>query len=280
MEKALDQGEYALTEGPLIKSIQTKQLEELTHQLLTLANFTIIHSDSSDLLKFDTGEEFNLTDIFKFANMSHLGLSPSDYSLYEQHLINPSFKTWGQPLQSKLPDLTLAEMAAIYIYTGNTRYIEMNALLRGTYPYGTENASTLRSIICHTVMCASGLAKTPDSNIAVCYRGETLYNKEEHYKRIQAAAVHGVIELSGFVSTSVQKSLAFDCNVQFSITNLTGKYIAQLSEKPSEHEFLILPTQVQMKDYEYKDGHHSFTGALARDLALIERSEKSLHQSI
>ncbi|KTD50866.1 ADP-ribosyltransferase [Legionella quateirensis] len=278
LEKGLSEGEYVLTQGPLMKSIQTKQLEELTHKLLTLTNFKMIHSDNSDVLRFDTGEEFNLTDIFKFADLSHLSLSASDYAQYEQ-LINPGFISWGKKLQSKFPDLTIAEMAAIHRYTGSG-YIGMNSLLREKYPYSTASTSILRSVICHTVMCASGLSKTPDSNIPVCYRGEQLYDKEEHYKRIQAAAVHGVIQLSGFVSTSVQNSKAFSCNVQFSITNLKGKYIAELSAVPHEKEFLILPTHVQIGEYKYTDGYHSFKGALVRDLALIDRLDKGPQQVI
>ncbi len=260
-----------------MKSPQTRQLEELNHKLLTCANFEIIHTDASDILKFDNGDTFNLTDIFKFANMEHLSLDISDYSLYEQQFVNSDYNHWGQQVQSKFPDLSIAEMTAIRRYTGY-HYSQMNQILRGLYPYNRVDASTLRADLCNTIMCASGLAKTPDRDIPVCYRGEKLYNKREHYKRIQAAAEHGVVQLSGFVSTSVKQSEVFDYSVQFAITNLRGKYIAGLSMYPSEQEFLILPTQIQIQNYEYNSRYHKFKGALVQDLALTQQPGEEPHQ--
>ncbi|MDP3560094.1 MAG: hypothetical protein Q8R79_07100 [Legionellaceae bacterium] len=79
----------------------------------------------------------------------------------------------------------------------------MNGFMRGNiHPYYGVY-TPIRDVLLHSVMCASGLSKLPETNIQESHRYENLFDLNEHRNRIRAATEKGVISLSGFVSTTV-----------------------------------------------------------------------------
>ena len=275
---------YKLTEGPLPKSMHTYQLEAITRQLLMDKDFTFTKENNEDYITIDK-VKYNWTEIIKYANLDHIELNRHDFRLYSKYIqsvtVKPSLHPDFEPHyiselyqnyysnNRELPEplISFQEMQAINVYTGGF-YRQMNDVLRGEFDFKTEDKTTAREAIIQSIVCASGLRKIPETTITDAYRGGKMPSTVEHNERIKAAEKHGVIQLSGFVSSSTDKGESFSHKpVDFHFTNLKGAYIAPISQSPHEKEFLIPPTQVQLTDYRFKNGRHYFEGRVVSDLA-------------
>ena len=287
--KSRDEGEepivpYTLTEGPLPKSMYTYQLEAIARKLLMDNDFTFNKENNEYYMTIDD-IKFNWTEIIKYANLDQIELNRHDFYLYskfirsatekpslhpdfEPHYIRELYQDYYRD-NRELPEplISFQEMQAINVYTGGF-YLEMNALLRGEFDFGDRMKTSTKEAIIQSIMCASGLRKIPETTITDAYRGGKMPSTMEHNERIKAAEKHGVIQLSGFVSSSTDKEKSFSHKpVAFHFTNLKGVYIAPISQEPSEKEFLISPTQVQLNDYRFENNRHYFDGRMVSDLA-------------
>lgn len=284
----LPQETYRLVEGPLFKSIYTYQLEDIARQLMMNKSCLFTRENHEDYITIDNNK-YNLTAIIKHANFEHIELNPDDFKLYTQHAITtnrpPYIISRLKPDNELLyrrelyqdyylknqvipdPPISIEEMHAINIYTGGF-FKKMNSLLRGTFDFESESPLHAQEAIIQSVMCASGLRKIPQTPIDEVYRGNSIPSEEEHQERIQAAKNHGVVQLSGFISSSTEKTSSFEHKpVDFQLTNLKGAYIAPISQQPHEKEFLIPPTQIQITDYVFEKNRHYFKARLVSDLA-------------
>ena len=280
---------YLLTEGPLPKSIYTYQLEDITRQLLNDRDFVFTKENNEDVITID-GNKYNWTEIIKYANLDHIDLNQNDFYLYSVYFptvrmdnLKPKNETlyrnelyqdyYNKNQRMPDPEINFQEMRAINVYTGLDFYKKMNALLRGEFDFKQAKYITKDAII-QSVICASGLRKIPETTVKESYRGAKLPSPEELDGYIKAAKEHGVVSLSCFVSTSIKilnSDNAFDEKpLYFHFTNLKGIYVEPISACPSDKEFLMLPSQVQLTDYKFENGKHCFEGSMASDLASVK----------
>ena len=274
---------YELTEGPLPKSTYTYQLEDITRQLLNNKMFSFTKKDNQDYISIGK-KEYNWTDIINYANLDHIELNESDFQLYRKYLKTARHPSSLNPYNEilyrralyddyylhnrRIPDpaIRIEEMQAINIYTGEF-YKSMNDLLRNEFDFQSNNIFHTKDAIIQSVMCASGLRKIPQTSLKNAYRGGKMPSEKEFQERINAAETQGVIQLSGFVSSSIEKTPLFeDKPIAFHFTDLKGAYIAPISQNAYEKEFLIPPTQVQLTNYYVKNERHCFEGRLVSDL--------------
>lgn len=277
---------YALTQGPLPKSIYTYQLEDLTRKLMSNIDYNINDTSQGVCISFKDGSVYNFDKILKLANLSHLSFTSDDFNLYRNYHDKLS-KRHSLLQKSNLPnlqrayaDLDESEMHAINIYTQDY-YTDINALLRGQYQFNQKDKRSISDVIIHAVMCGSALSRIPDEKIETCYRGEVIYDKALHDKRINSSKTGQVTALSGFVSTSTNYDLASefmktllkkksDKGAFFEFSNLIGKNIHGLSIY-KENEFLIPPTQIQITDFQQDGNNTYFKAQTVRDLALVQK---------
>ena len=288
--------DYVLTAGPLQKKPETYQLEELMRKLLKNPDFKQESKADGDYFVFSDGTEFNWTKIRENADMQHIQLNEQDmeaYKRFESSYGNPysaqsnlnrsEEKSYRDKLYQEYdqagrtrpdPPISFQEMQAINIYTGGY-YTEMNGLMRdekSKFDYRTSSPADIRPALIHSVMCASALRKIPETNIQTSYRGAKLGTKQEQRERVEAAAKNGVVELSGFVSTSANENAAFGHKpVIFKFQNLRGAYVEPITKVPGEYEFLIPKTQIQVTSYQKKGGKQHFEATLVSDLAYAEK---------
>ena len=281
---------YVLTNGPLMKSTATTQLEELAKKMMVEASYEITNIAGDDYFIFKDGSQFNWTQIRANADLQHIDLSPADIHAYQQFYATHTFETRcplsktnediyrtqlytdphsHQALFRPEPAICFEEMQAIYIYTSDF-YKKINGLMRddtGDFDYRTANHDTLRCALVNAVMVASGLRKVPTTHIPVSYRGANMGTDTKHQQRIQAAAKQDVIELDGFVSSSIEKNAAFTHKpIIYTLTQLRGAYIAPISDEPYEREYLIPQTHVQLTSYQFEGGKHLFDARLVSEL--------------
>lgn len=294
-----------LLQGPLPKSIYTYQLEEITRHLLKGLPFEIRRKgkntnrayeqsswiDDPDVYDYDIlieNKVYNLTNIVNYANLDHIDFNEDDFSLYSDYLQSADcprkpedrikenevelrhrlYK--GQKQEPDPPVLHLQEMQALNIYSQQKYYIKINAFLRRQWNH--ESNKETKSVIIQSLMCASALRKLPEVIIQDVYRGITLEPESKELKEyIHAAEKNEIITLTGFISTTTNKSHDFlGKNTNFHFTELKGMYISPISNAASEDEFLILPTQVQLTVHQFDGKKHQFKGRLVSDLAKIE----------
>ncbi len=179
-----------------------------------------------------------------------------------------------------MPDapISFAEMQAINIFTG-AEYAKINGLMRddrSKFNYRIVSLAIIRSTLLHSVFCASGLTKLPETHYTQSYRGASLGTEQELQERIKAAAEQGVINLDGFVSTSVSEESSFTAKaIHFVFKNLRGAYIAPISQNAHEEEFLIPQTQVQILDFNMLQGHPVFNVSQVAELGIVQRKSFS-----
>jgi len=302
-EIASHQENYVLTAGPHPKSFYTRQLEDITRALLQGKSFEIHQENNQTYILIDDVHLFHWTDIIAHANLEHIELNQDDFVLYQNYMQNSkrgygglirctlaksSEDYYKEQLYSrylakmsneghtpKYPDsvISFEEMQAINIYTGEG-YRNMTDLLRGVFSFNNEKPDVIKDAIIQSVLCVSGLGKVPVIDIDESYRGSRQVSNAEHLQRVQAAANHGVVPITGFISSTLDKNVAFKKDIQFHFKNLKGVDITSISQIPTEKEFLIPPTQIQLTQYEYKDGKHWFEGTTVHDLGTI--NEKNL----
>lgn len=287
LQKALTTQYHVLTSGPLIKSLATIELENLYRKLAKEANFQITVEGRDEYYTFSDGTKFNWTNIRKNANFNHVTLNKEDFDLYSGYLKEGDIRSCtiteknekqkrealykaniGQSQSDSNLEITLQEMQAINIYTSDgSKYKNMNALLRGSLE--SQN-SDIRSALIHSVMCASGLRKIPQTEIKLVYRLETFDTQERRLSEIRAAAEKGVITFNGLVSTSTTDDAykLENAVVIYELSDVKGIYIAPLSQEKGELEFLMSSnTQIQYTNFKQtENGCLLFTGHVVAEL--------------
>ncbi len=278
---------YLLTEGPLPKSTYTYQLESITRALMMGADFTFTKENHQDFIHIND-DKYNWTDIINTANLDHIDLDRHDFKLYQKHLESSFLKSGLMKEHEQyylnalhedyfinsrtLPEplISFQEMQAINFYTTEF-YKKMNQLMRGTLDLSASQKPDIKEAIIQSVMCASGLRKIPEVTIHEAYRGGKQLSQEEEEEYIHAANEHGVIELTGFVSSSVRQDKSYSTKpVEFHFTHLKGIYVAPISNTPEEDEFLIPPTQVQVTGYQFNGDRYFIEGRIVSDLAKVK----------
>jgi len=274
--------DYKLTYGPLPKSPETYELEKLTRKMMENENFFIENINGDNYFKFTDGTEYNWTKIRANCDLQHIDLVQSDFDLFRKFMkiprvnyYNPSnlseWKTYLYLLklyQGRIPEspMNFAEMMAINAYTGSS-FMNMNELMYGKMNFAFISKDDIRQSLVLAVMCASGLRKMPMTEIKTSYRGASFPNKDFENEHIEAFLKKGVIKLSGFVSSSIEASHAMPTQpVHYTFHNLRGAYIAAISKFPSEKEYLIPPTQIQILSYNSINNKHNFESTLVSEL--------------
>ena len=177
---------------------------------------------------------------------------------------------------SKYPDavssLTLAEKTAVNIYTGPF-YSISNSVLRGnSSKVEGFSSDEIAEIFVTSAMGCSGLAKASKSAPKYSYRIEDNFDPDLTQKRVDAVNNGGnITQEMGYFSTSAGLSSEDDVREMYTeslnaglvsaieLTDLTGKYVASISQRPGECEYLIAPTQVQwVGHYQNEAGSHFF----------------------
>lgn len=291
----------ALTAGPLQKNEATKRYEELMTDMLNDVDFEAIKINGGHILKFENGNEYNLTELLKNANLNHLVISPdsaekyikmvsSDSVVFPPCSPNPIDPT--QPIAAKgvqgvqdldaqflqndpdLNTLSQAERMAVNIYSTGF-YDHANTMLReGSF---SKEKDKLKELVCGIGMSVSALNKIDKEVPAHTFRGEKELPDSVLQKRIDAAEQGGITIESGFISTSTNKpdpkfafkNAASDDNVGIVFSNLRGKNVKNLSAFPNEREFLLPPTQVKWDHYLSVKGGHIFTARPAATPGVI-----------
>ena len=257
---------YQPVSGPLPKSQYTTQLESLARELMQPnGNLLKIYNSRGNIwLDLPSGNQYNWSLIRKFANLQHIILNKDDFHLYKQYIsrlsgynsnwkstLHPSkadiyrtelYKYHTAPRSSNPEDaIHFEEMAAINVYTGNN-YSQMNGMLRAD----EQNSAFMHALIA-SVMAASGIRKLPATVIQDTYRQASVFALQE---QIQAAAERTIISISGFVSTSTKQGAFCSASpMNFHYTNVTGIYVAPISQVQHEREFLMLPGQFRYVGY-------------------------------
>lgn len=293
IEQAFKGEENYLTAGPLQKSDETRQLEDIARALMRMDAYTITKEDDHCFISFEDRldgtilPKYDLTKIIERCNFEHIDFSEPDFNLYKIYMdrheypdeaeayLSPEyenlyrdalFQYHDEPVSSKSL-ITFQEMQSINIYSGFRFYKDMNQVLRGSFEFN-EYPIYSRAVIIQSVMCASALRKIPEVIVPFAYRGFDFNSDKERLEHIRAAATKGVVTLSGFVSTSVQAqcSRVTTASAMYRFENLKGVYIAPISKTAMEAEFLMPPTQIQLTGYKREDGKDYFTASPVTDL--------------
>lgn len=284
----------ALEQGALQKNNYTYALEALITRFLQKQNDPTSRSvefniDNDKLMAIMDGREYDVSEIIKHANLNHLEFTPEDFDnfMYFIHNGNPEFMPFldsaeGIPTMEDyekrekeglhpdgLKELSLAEKTAINIYTGPF-YIYSNSLLRGNLNNIDNDSKKIGEILATLAMCCSGLNKATVDVPQHSTRFEENFSEELTQKRIKAVENGGYItQEMGFFSTAVQlndeaammygQMLEEGMGTGIILSDLHGKYVGSISQKPNEAEFLIPPTQVRwLKHHQTEKGGHVF----------------------
>ncbi|KTC96168.1 hypothetical protein [Legionella erythra] len=274
----------ALEFGPLIKNEATVQFEQLVKAFLATqvnpnAPPVSFKVENDKLLATFQGQEVNVSDLIKHANMNHLLFDEEDAANYmvllqsPQCHYTPSLKHSTNPIpsmtdyetqekQGKHPDalkeLNWAEKSAINIYSGGF-YVVCNKVLRGDLSRIEDNDSQqIGEILATAAMGCAGLNKISETSPSHTFRVEENFSEEFTKKRIEAVERGGDVTLEmGFFSTAFDPSEDEMFNAMNTelfnagggtgivLSDLRGKYIAGIASKPEEFEYLIPPTQMQ-----------------------------------
>jgi hypothetical protein len=198
--------------GPLPKSFATYQLEEIFRRLISNECF---HVEEPMTLVFEKdGAIYLMNELLSNANLEHFIFHPLDFEMYNQYAADITHPLYQSKLTEEqerncrgiFPELSLAEMKSINIYSGGA-YHMMNQFLRREPKFFHHPPDDIKTIIIHSIMCCSALTKMPDHSIKETFRVETIPTDETGtlylQKRINAAKEQTTIHLEGFVSTSV-----------------------------------------------------------------------------
>lgn len=292
----------SLRYGPLNKNRYTLQLEFIAKciirdpkniQLISKPNNT----DTAVTLHLDMdGRVFNLSEIFKKANFSHIQLDETDSAhAIQQFNLKSRLSRASLAPHGKFPYLTEAEKITINAYTLSSEAI--NGLL-----YGNKNIKHELKTVIDCIFLASGLNKIPtttlynipsESSHAILpslrtYRGEIYMTDEmiEERKRLIESG-GGISALSGFLSTSTNRKISqlFSQKSLIVFDVAYGKDITGLAVDPKEQEFLLVPSQIYWKQYKFKSPRHQFYAEvvmplpdeLQDDTAFDQDADEHLH---
>lgn len=298
-QKAIHKEEnYILTEGPLNKSEETRQLEEIVRRMMQYDDFQIKSEGEEDYIIFDDDTRFNWSKIQKNANWQHIDFTEDDFenykifmevsgqeescdlerdkeSEYQKALYTDPITGKENIPQDESDVIKFEEMQAINLYTSSL-YKEMNGLIRGdldSFNYKKYNSESVRSVFTQCAMASSGLRKIPITTIPKSYRGEEMSRNEmqKNADRIEAVTTGRPIKATGFVSSTINaKDKKYTkLPILYTLTNLKGVYVEPItkSKELNEQEFLIpSDTFMRIDKYEFKNGQHQFDCSLVSDL--------------
>lgn len=298
--QAYKKEDYKLIYGPLVKSPETTQLEQLARKMMNQGNFNIQNMGGDDYFVFLDGTQFNWTKIQANADWQHVVLEQSDFDSYQKFIdsadtharstleanLEDTYRIalYTDPKNQKLLDMpdnpiNFQEMQALNLYTGvYYDYAKMNGLMRNDkndFDYNTESPKMVRSVLVHSVMAASGLRRAPMTSVTESYRRMNDVSNLIKQEYIEAAAKKGVVELKGFLSSSIEKNFVQYKNrpIVFIFEHLRGMYLAPISQDPDEKEYLIPPTQIQITDYKIDKKGHQFKASLVDELRVKEKQK-------
>ncbi|WP_155823802.1 SidE phosphodiesterase domain-containing protein [Legionella shakespearei] len=282
--------EIALPHGPLNLSEETREFLSLIHRIFSSDTFTIQLYQGEIFLKF-SDRIFNLSALLAKAELSHLGTLDSEkQQRYIEMLNNSNDKPIiGSRQITKIEDFehcnrhmtyfkdhqfTFAELAALNLYTGENIYKKVNALLRNQLSSLRKNPEALRVVIKHTAMLVSALNRAPQRRESVIRRID-IFNGPLIAQQCNSGVALNFSKLitqnhlfiaSGLNSTSTTGNAMHDKQVEYHFKNVVGLDISDLSQNYQEKEFLMLPTQMAVTHYEFKQGKHIMTAAMFRSL--------------
>ncbi|MBT6538478.1 MAG: hypothetical protein HOL58_03235, partial [Francisellaceae bacterium] len=249
--------------------------------------------EKQDQLYMKTKEgDVNLNTLLKYANFNHIQFDDADFNDYLKAMMGTfcckpgGFSNGGdiETLQqeTRYKELSVAEIFAINIYTGNDFYRSCNDFLRGNYAKYLKTEINIRELLLTTAMASSGLNKITDTvNVDYVFRGENLtQNKiDERINGVKNRQRNGsyVSTETAFTSTSINnpqsgfvKDLTSNipeqknCAVGVIYQNARGMNVAGLSSwggsEIDGEEFLMPPsTQVEWTGYYQEGGKFIFT---------------------
>ncbi|MDX1837250.1 hypothetical protein DIZ81_06650 [Legionella taurinensis] len=288
----------ALEYGPLNKNDATLQFEQLVKAFLATqvtpdAPPVTFKVENDKLMASFQGQDYNVSDLIKQANMNHLLFDEQDAANYMVLLQSPqchyppSLKHSSNPIpsmadyeaqekQGKHPDalqgLNWAEKSAINIYSGGF-YVVCNKVLRGDLSrIENHDSQQIGEILVTAAMGCAGLNKISESSPRFTFRVEENFSEEFTKKRIEAVERGGDVTVEmGFFSTAFAPSDDEMFNAMNTelfnagggtgivLSDLRGKYIAGIASKPDEFEYLVPPTQMQwVGHYQTENGSHFF----------------------
>lgn len=300
----------AIRKGPLNKNHSTYLCEYiLTALLFNKKNITKFYLEpkSNDIILIITSlneknkaEEYNITLLFRYANLQHLCFSNETLQEYEKYLESKedlqvsclSLRVKKKVVQDKtLPSLTLAEKTAIAIYT--KYYNSFNLILRGqnfsdelaSFRLTTQEDlnSYLKEIICAILIAAHGLTKIQHAG-----RSRPLYRIEENKDSIQDVLqqrIHAtqstenkgkIVTSQGFYSTA-EDGFSFsghDSKDIFLNIKAQSLSIAPIAWNQKEEEVILTPhTQILFSEHFTVDNFHMFMGQVvcSPDGEIIDR---------
>lgn len=172
-------------------------------------------------------------------------------------------------------NLDRAEMLAINIYTGDD-FESINQIARGNMNEAPDHEGLLLDILTTIAVGNAGLSKLPDKPLnREMFRYDNAKLSEQIVKaRIQSAnSPHNdkmVVKEGGFVSTLDKKQKGKDeygglNDHRTVVTGIyDGKYIASISYKPEECEYLLPSANFVYLDHKEADGHHYYLAKQVR----------------
>ena len=299
--------EHMLTEGPLEISAATVLLENLMRKLMQTGQFINKLDEKQDIIFIFDDIQFNWSDIIREAHLEHIVLTELDFTLYQNYMENlkqndlidedelfaylPTIEREKTALYQKQlykktkkdSIISFEEMSAINIYTGGLFFSSINDLIRGDFNFFDDDSifisksMEIRHAIIQLVMCANGLNKFSIPDTFTTYRGETLYSLDTLNERINAADRKNVILFNSFVSTNIEKNHPYTArSIQYTFHNVRGLCVAPISRFTCiEQEVIMLPTQIQLVSYTYKNQQHFFEGKCVRELNKNDNGENS-----
>lgn len=145
--------------------------------------------------------------------------------------------TWATEVARRHGDLTADEVTAIYRYTTNPGYKEMNAYLRGTQAFGPEDAARIQRDVDDAT---SGLSKLPT------VPGKTFRGTDLPEAVVSQLKVGERFPEEAFLSTSTKESIAQEFrgptgNAMLVIEGRSGVDVQALSHYGREREVLLPP---------------------------------------
>ncbi|TAL64166.1 MAG: hypothetical protein EPN84_03775 [Legionella sp.] len=284
-----------LTYGPLNKNDYTQQFEDIVKAYLARqadsSKPEVVFSIENERLFVEmNGAKLDLSEILKNANLNQLIFNEEDTDNYMvlvhskackfppgirdlDHI--PTAEDYKKrEMEGKHPEaleaLNLAEKSAINIYSGPF-YATCNQMLRGDISRVSDLNSQQIGEVCATIAigCA-GLNKVSTSAPNYSYRIEENFDSALTQRRIDAVNSGGeVIQEMAFFSTAdgfvpddptamTREFLEVGCTAIL-LSDVRGKYIADISQRPVECEYLIAPTQMQwVGHHENEVGTHFF----------------------
>lgn len=284
-------------QGPLNLMTYTKILKSLVEAILDGHVFENLGKAYDYILKdLATGQEYDVIELLKHANLSHILLDNDyldRYVAFSQGVTQfkanftelttnniPTMEDFAvRDPHNKHHELHYAEKLAINVYTGSA-YGPINNLLRLAPTFdSSDQVAELKELLVHSVVCASGLNRTMEKHKKSVFRGDNNLPGELLVQRKEDAGLGNSTYMHGFISASANKlNDAWAGPVRSVFTNgVYGVDISALSYHPHEAEVLLLPTHVIWEGSMEEDDVHYFKARTiwSPSLFLDEVSEES-----